>query len=172
MVPAEVPMMWFCQTLQFIAALGLLAYLAWLFSKRVHSRSELLRQHLEGRNRFLERFGSGQEFLDFARTEEGHALLEAPQLPAPAKAAPAGLRLFQLGVVAMLVGAAFNEVYYASMGWRSANLHLNEEVAWSHTISAMQWSRLFLAVGGGLMIGGILAALCAYVPRLWNRKRA
>lgn len=165
-------MMWLGESLRFMAALGLLGFLAWLYAQRVASRSGLLRLHLEGRNRLLERFASAAEFLEFARSPEGKALLEAPQLPAPAKAAPLGLRMFQLGVVAMLVGAAFNEVFHASVNWKAANLALDPQQAWSHALSALQWSRLFLAVGGGLMIGALLAGLAAFLPRLWGRKRA
>lgn len=164
-------MMWFTESLQFIAALGFLAFLAWLYAKRVTSRGELMRLHLEGRNRLLERFASVQEFLDFARGPEGQALLAAPQLPAPPKAAPQGLRMFQLGVIALLVGAAFNEVYHASMNWKAANLVLNEQQAWSQALSALQWSRIFMATGGGLMIGAVLAVLVDVLPRLWDRKR-
>lgn len=158
----------FANALTFIAALGLLAFLAWLFSKRVHTRSELLRLHLEGRNHLLSRFASTQEFLDFARSEEGRRVLEAPQLPTPAKAAPAGLRLIQLGIVSILCGVGMNRVFHMSMNWRAANIRMNEfneMAAWNDALTHLWWSNLFTFVGAGLLMGGLLAAGAAYLSR-------
>jgi hypothetical protein len=159
------------QSVQFVAGAGFLGFLAWLFSRKVHSRSELMRLHLEGRNRLLERFASSQEFLAFARTDEGRSLLDPPHWPAAGKGMPLWLRLIALGLAAVLVGLAFNEVFSFSMNWRAANIHLNEEAAWYNAISAWRWKCLFFAAGGGLMIGGVLSALALHLPRLLNRER-
>jgi len=155
-------------TVLFLGFMGLFGFFLWLASKRAFTRADLLRLHLESRNHLVERFASSQDFLEFARSEEGHALLQAPQLPSPRPPAPAGLRLVQWGLLSMLVSLAFRETYYQALNWRAANLHFDagqEWMSWNTATNAWFCCHFFLYAGLALFLGGLLAALVARIDR-------
>lgn len=136
---------------------------AWFQQGRMRRGADLLRLHLEARNRLLDKVGTSQEFLDFARTEEGRSLLSLPVSPtAPQSQSPAGLRLVQTGIVGMLVGAAF--LLQAHQLWRVQYLHSGVEASLDvlRSLDANHWGLFWLAVGLGLFIGGFIA-------RAWSR---
>ena len=73
-----------------ILTLGIGGFIAWTIHQRMRQGADLLRLHMETRNRLLDKFGTTQEFLEFAQTEGGQSLLAPPQIPmAPQVAAPA-----------------------------------------------------------------------------------
>ena len=154
------------ETLQIAVLLGFMAFLARLWSRRAERRADLLRLHLEGRNRLLERLDTAQALLDFAATGPGRALLEPPAL---AEAAPQprreGLRLVQAGLVALFVGLGSRSTYHLAMNWRAANLHLNETEAFRRALNLWQWSEVCTWMGAALLLCGLLSALLAHLAR-------
>lgn len=82
------------------ALIGLIIYLV---ARHVRAQADILRAHLEGRNRLLDRFGNAEAFLAFARTDEGRALLRAPDMVPGAPRVP-GLRLLQSAIVCLALG--------------------------------------------------------------------
>ena len=162
------------ETLQLLGLMGLFAFFLWLLSRRAFTRSDLLRLHLEGRHRLLDRFASSTEFLNFARSEEGHDLLRPPQLPSPRPPAPAGLRLIQAGILCFLVSKAFVEVSPFWLNWRAANLHFDpfqEWTSWNAAVHAGFWGATFKYVGEALFLGGLLSAGLAWLDRRLERGR-
>ncbi len=143
-----------------LAILVLAALLgAWLLHQRLRTTADLMRLHLEGRNRLLEKFGTAQEFLDFTRTRAAEALLP----PRLGRDHP-GLRLLQAGVVCLLVGGAF---LYQAHRWqalqtllqaqRGQDLRMSNFIRDTYTQYAMntsQWGLVWLAFGVGLLAGG------------------
>jgi len=156
-------------TLQLAVALGFTGFLAWLWIRRTQAQTELLRLHLEGRNRWLERLESPQALLDFAATEAGQALLTPPRFPeAAGKPKPEGLRLIQAGLVSLFAGLGLHSTYYIAMNWRAANVTLNEPDAFRKALSLWQWSQVCIWTGGALILCGLLAALLAHLGRKRN----
>ena len=78
--------------------LAFVGFVLFLVARQSRNRLEILRLHLEGRNRLIERFGDAEAFLAFARSEEGRAALRAPDTGDAGRAVP-GLRLFQGAIV-------------------------------------------------------------------------
>lgn len=150
-----------------ILTLGIGGFIAWTIHQRMRQGADLLRLHMETRNRLLDKFGTTQEFLEFAQTEGGQSLLSPPQIPtAPQVAAPAGLRMVQLGIPSVLVGVAF---LVQSRLWRlfaEATTGQFEgdfrRMSFLYDLQASQRGLLFLAIGLGLLLGG-------FVARAWSR---
>lgn len=159
-----------CETLQITVALGFMAFLAWLWFRRVQAQTELQRLHLEGRNRLLERFDTSQALLEFAATEPGRILFTPPNLlpAAGAKPQPEGLRLLQSGLLSLFVGLAFRFTYHLAMEWRAANVRMNEVDAFARALQKWQWSQVFIWAGLALILCGLLSALLAR----WDRNRS
>jgi hypothetical protein len=153
-------------TLQLALALGFTGFLAWLWFRKARAQAELLRLHVEGRNRLLERLESPQALLDFAATEVGACLLTPPRLQvAPAASKPEGLRLIQAGLVTLFAGFGFHSTYYIAMNWRAANVVLNEPDAFRRALGLWQWSQVCTWTGSALILCGLLAALLAHLGR-------
>ena len=135
---------------------------AWFIYQRMSRGAELLRQHLDTRNRLLDKFGTAQEFLDFANTEAGHSLLAPPRMPtAPQVVAPAVLRMVQAGIVSVLVGGAFlvhsrrwQLLAEAMTGAFQADFRRMDLL---YGLQASHRGLLFMALGLGLLIGGFIA---------------
>ncbi len=148
------------QTLQLTAALGFMAFLAWLWFRRAQATADLQRLHLEGWNRTLERFDTPQALVEFLSTEAGRSLL-APPVPlggASTKQAHEGLRLIQSGLVALFVGLGFRLTFYLAMDWRAAGVRMNEIDAFGQALRLWQWSQISAWTGVALILGGLLAA--------------
>ncbi len=151
----------------FILTFGIIGFIAWTIRQRINQGADLLRLHLETRNRLLDKFGTTQEFLEFANTESGRSLLAPPQLPtAPQATVPAGLRMIQLGIPSVLVGAAFLVQAYR---WRRLAEIMTGQferdarlMDYLYGLQASQRGLLFLAIGLGLLLGGFIA-------RAWSR---
>lgn len=153
------------ETLQIVATLCFMGFLAWLWAQRARRQMELHRLHLLGRNRLLESFESPRALLDFADTETGRTLL-GPPTPAPCLAhrpQREGLLLIQTGLVALFSGLGLRSTYYIAMNWRAANLTLNETEAWRRALSLAQWGQIGIWLGSALILGGALAALLAHL---------
>lgn len=151
------------ETLQILLVLLFIGYVAWLWSRRTREQQDLHRTFLAGRNRLLEQFDSPQALLDFAATETGRALLEAPRTTAPMR--PEGLRLIQAGLVILFVGFGFRSSYYVAMNWRAANVHLNEIDAFYKALGLWQWGQFCLWAGAALFLGGLLAFVLGRLDR-------
>jgi len=136
---------------------GFLAFVLWLISRKVKTSSELMKLHLEGRNRLLDRFGDAEDFLTFARSEEGRALLEAHSLVRGPQVQP-GLRLFQCGLVALPVGVGLGKI--GAEMTAQANLARGSYLdhrAWSEGGDYQLMGILLLTLGVGLLLAGLLA---------------
>lgn len=150
-----------------ILTLGIGGYIAWTLHQRMRQGADLLRLHMETRNRLLDKFGTTQEFLEFAQTEAGQSLLAPPRLPtAPQVAAPAGLRLIQLGIPSVLVGLAFLVQSHLWRHFAEATTGPFEgdfkRMSFLYDLQASQRGLLFLAIGLGLLLSG-------FVARSWSR---
>lgn len=126
----------------FFAFAGFVLYLV---ARHARTQSELLRLHLEARNRLLDRFSTADAFLAFARSDEGRAVLQAPSLPAAAPRLP-GLRLFQGGALCLALGG----------GWLLAGAGAGAGGRESFTVAS-----LILSGGVGLVLSGVLAWFAA-----------
>lgn len=154
-------------TVLILLTFGVGGFIVWPVHQRMRQGSDLLRLHLESRNRLLDKFGTTQEFLEFANTEAGQSLLAPPQLPtAPQATAPAGLRMIQAGIPSVLVGVAF---LVQSYRWqRLAEVMTRDferdsrRIDFLYGLQASQRGLLFLAIGMGLLAGG-------FVARAWSR---
>ncbi|WP_291270316.1 hypothetical protein [Geothrix sp.] len=152
------------ETLQIVATLCFMGFLAWLWAQRAQRQMELHRLHLLGRNHLLESFESHQALLDFAATEVGQTLL-GPPAPAPLLAPRPrreGLLLIQTGLASLFLGLGLRSTYYIAMNWRAANLTLNETEAWRRALTFAQWGQIGIWLGSALILGGALAALLAH----------
>jgi hypothetical protein len=143
--------------IRFALLLAFLAFLLWLVSRKVRTHSELMKLHLEGRNRMLDRFGDAEAFLSFARTEEGRAFLETSSLAAPARTRP-GVRLLQCGLISLLLGFGMRSM---GIGWRmQANLargsFLDTNLL-SNGQSFETFGTLLLFGGAGLVLASAIA---------------
>jgi hypothetical protein len=85
---------------------ALVGLIIFLVARHVRAQTDVLRAHMEGRNRLLDRFGDAEAFLAFARTEEGRTILRPPDLGAGASRVP-GLRLLQSAIVCLALGVGF-----------------------------------------------------------------
>lgn len=139
----------------------------WFLYKKMSRGADALRLHLDTRNRLLDKFGTAQEFLDFANTDAGHTLLAPPQMSEAAHVSiPAGLRMVQVGLVTVLVGASFLLQAHRWHLLAEATTELHEagfqRMYLQSSLQASQWGLFALAVGLGLLIGGVIA-------RFWSK---
>lgn len=134
-----------------------LGFVLWLVSRKLRTHSELMHLHLMGRNRLLDRFQDPEQLLTFARTEEGHALLEAPHLERPQRPRP-GLRLLQASLFCLPVGGG---LILAGERWlRLANPNRGNFLDTAAVMDAREYlflGQMILAVGIGLLLAGLLA---------------
>jgi len=96
----------FSAELRLAILFAFVGFIIYLVARHVRAQSDLLRVHLEGRNRLLDRFGDAEAFLTFARSDEGRALLRTPE-PIPGTARVPGLRLLQSAAVSLATGVGF-----------------------------------------------------------------
>lgn len=85
---------------------ALVGVILYLVARHVRAQADVLRAHLEGRNRLLDRFGDAETFLAFARSDEGRMILRPPELAAGISRPP-GLRLLQSAIVCLALGVGF-----------------------------------------------------------------
>jgi len=125
-----------------------------LWRRKLHAQRRMHRDAMTAR--LVERFGDADTFVAFARTPEGHALLENEY--SPAAMAHRILGLLQFGVVACVVGAAFLVNGIAPPPGTDINfVREADEARW--------WGWLSIGLGVGLLLaGGVSAA----VARRWR----
>ncbi len=135
-----------------------LAFVVWLVSRRVHTHADILKLHIEGRNRLLDRFQDADAFLAFARTEEGQAFLHPPELFASGVRTPPGLRLVQVGLFSLILGAGFE---YLGLTLPSrANAARENFLAVQMVMDAQGYELIgvvLITAGVGLLVAGIAA---------------
>ncbi len=145
-----------------VARLGVLfafiGFILWLVSRKVRTQDEVLKLHLEGRNRLLERFADANALVAFAATTEGRALLQPPDLPLAEPRLPAGVRMVQSGIVALALGGGFE---YLGASWiRRADLARGNFLDSRLLLDGQGYEMagvLLLCGGAGLIIAGLLA---------------
>lgn len=156
-------------TLEVSAFFALVGFIAWLIAKHAQARREPLRQHYETRNRLLERFQTPQELLEFARTEEGRSLLDAP--PSPRDKRPAAWFLLLLsGLISLAAGSAFCQSYSVITNYHAANLHFlpgQEFYLWQSATNDFFYGSILTRVGFALLACSAISGGAA----LWNRRK-
>ncbi len=135
-----------------------LAFVVWLVSRRVHTHSDLLKVHIEGRNHLLDRFRDVDAFLAFARTDEGQAFLHPPELFASSVRTPPGLRLIQGGLVSLVLGAGFE--YLAVTLFARANIGRGGSLDPNMVMDGQSYELIgivLISAGVGLLVAGVVA---------------
>lgn len=123
--------------------LAFVAFVLYLVARQARGAADVLKLHLEGRNRLIDRFGDADAFLAFARSEEGRAILHPPQ-PSSGGARVAGLRLFQSAILCLALGA----------GWYVSGVQSPGGGQEARTLGVLLGS-----TGVGLLLAGLLAWL-------------
>jgi hypothetical protein len=135
-----------------------LAFVVWLVSRRVRTQSDILKLHIEGRNRLLDRFHDADAFLAFAQTEEGRAFLHPPELFASGVRTPPGLRLVQGGLFSLVLGAGFE--YLGLTLSARANIGRGSFLDTHMAMDGQSYEligMLLITAGVGLLVAGIVA---------------